>query len=72
MDKITVNVSIEKYEEMLTKCNRYDMYRDYLINGGYISDVERVIFDIPKEPENAAAEVTEPPETEEATDNAEL
>jgi hypothetical protein len=72
MDKITVNVSIEKYEEMLTKCNKYDMYRDYLINGGYISDIERVLFDIPKEPENAAAEVTEPPKAEEATDNAEL
>lgn len=71
MDKITVNVSIEKYEEMLTKCNRYDLYRNYLIYGGYVSDAERVFFDIPKEPENAAAEVTEPPKAEEAS-NAEF
>ena len=67
-EKIFVSIPMETYEELLKKATRYDIYREFLEDSGYITDTESVVFGVPK---NEPATVSEPPEPiEEVTENA--
>lgn len=47
----TIEIDVVLFSELMRKAIAFDMYQNHLQEyGGYISDIERMLFDIPKEP----------------------
>lgn len=50
-----VNITITEYQELLRKATIYDTKKRELESAGYVPEIDRVLFDIPKsEPTEAS------------------
>lgn len=53
-DITSVTISAGELKTMLRKAQIYDIYKEHLENyAGYIGDMERLLFDVPKKTEAA-------------------
>lgn len=64
MNDNIITLTREEYDKLLYKAMCWELYRTSIINDTYLSDTERLLFDVPKKPEP----VPEP--AEEVTENA--
>ena len=44
----TITITLERYTELIMKELVYDIHKETLSHDKYISDTERVLFEIPK------------------------